>query len=115
MVDTAQLLAQVVADDVKEGASASALLARIAAATRHTDYRIYITEGAASFPQGYEFWTVIDGGETVIDWKCGYGYDNEPDNPACQLSEAHTECSGPEDMENRFVQIIRGMREKRRV
>lgn len=44
MNDTAQLLAQVVADDVKEGASDPALLAKIAAASRNTDYRITITD-----------------------------------------------------------------------
>ncbi|SFF66942.1 signal transduction histidine kinase [Duganella sp. CF458] len=44
MNDTAQLLAQVVADDVKEGASDPVLLAKIAAASRNTDYRITITD-----------------------------------------------------------------------
>lgn len=44
MNDTAQLLAQVVADDVKEGATNPALLAKIAAASRNTDYRITITD-----------------------------------------------------------------------
>ncbi|MGW8390099.1 two-component system sensor histidine kinase CreC [Pseudoduganella sp. HUAS MS19] len=44
MNDTAQLLARLVADDVKEGASDAALLARIAAASRNTDYRITITD-----------------------------------------------------------------------
>jgi len=44
MNDTAQLLAQVVADDVKEGASDPTLLAKIGAASRNTDYRITITD-----------------------------------------------------------------------
>jgi len=44
MNDTAQLLAQVVADDVKEGATDPTLLAKIAAASRNTDYRITITD-----------------------------------------------------------------------
>ncbi len=44
MNDTAQLLAQVVADDVKQGAPDPALLAKIAAASRNTDYRITITD-----------------------------------------------------------------------
>ncbi len=44
MNDTAQLLAQVVADDLKEGAANPGLLAKIAAASRNTDYRITITD-----------------------------------------------------------------------
>ncbi|WP_426340999.1 two-component system sensor histidine kinase CreC [Pseudoduganella sp. S-14] len=44
MVDTAQLLAQVVADDVKGGATEPALLEKIGAASRNTDYRITITD-----------------------------------------------------------------------
>jgi two-component system sensor histidine kinase CreC len=44
MNDTAQLLAQVVADDLKEGATNPGLLAKIAAASRNTDYRITITD-----------------------------------------------------------------------
>ena len=44
MNDTAQLLAQVVAEDVKEGASNPGLLAKIGAASRNTDYRITITD-----------------------------------------------------------------------
>ena len=44
MVDTAQLLAQGVADDVKSAAPAPALLEKIGAASRHTDYRITITD-----------------------------------------------------------------------
>ncbi|WP_028101672.1 two-component system sensor histidine kinase CreC [Pseudoduganella violaceinigra] len=44
MNDSAQLLAQVVADDMKEGAANGTLLARIAAASRNTDYRITITD-----------------------------------------------------------------------
>ncbi|KQV44633.1 MULTISPECIES: two-component system sensor histidine kinase CreC [unclassified Duganella] len=42
MNDTAQLLAQLVADDVKEGATETALLAKLGAASRNTDYRITI-------------------------------------------------------------------------
>ncbi len=44
MVDTAQLLAHIVADDMKEGASARALLAKIAAASRDAGNRITITD-----------------------------------------------------------------------
>jgi two-component system sensor histidine kinase CreC len=44
MNDTAQLLAQVVADDLKEGATNPGLLAKIGAASRNTDYRITITD-----------------------------------------------------------------------
>jgi two-component system sensor histidine kinase CreC len=44
MNDTARLLAQVVADDVKAGAAEPALLAKIGAASRNTDYRITITD-----------------------------------------------------------------------
>jgi len=44
MNDTAQLLAQVVADDLKEGAANPGLLAKIGAASRNTDYRITITD-----------------------------------------------------------------------
>ncbi len=44
MNDTAQLLAQLVAEDVKQGATDPTLLARIAAASRNSDYRITITD-----------------------------------------------------------------------
>lgn len=44
MVDTAQLLAHIVADDMKEGASARALLAKIATASRDAGNRITITD-----------------------------------------------------------------------
>jgi two-component system sensor histidine kinase CreC len=44
MVDTAQLLAQVVADDMKDGASSRVLLANIAAASRAAGNRITITD-----------------------------------------------------------------------
>jgi len=44
MVDTAQLLAHIVADDVKEGATARVLLAKIAAASRSAGNRITITD-----------------------------------------------------------------------
>lgn len=44
MVDTAQLLAQIVADDMKEGASARTLLTKIAAASRSAGNRITITD-----------------------------------------------------------------------
>lgn len=44
MIDTAQLLALVVADDVKEGAPPAALLPKLAAASRSTGNRITITD-----------------------------------------------------------------------
>jgi two-component system sensor histidine kinase CreC len=44
MVDTAQLLAGVVADDVKEGAPSSAILAKLAAASRSAGNRVTITD-----------------------------------------------------------------------
>jgi two-component system sensor histidine kinase CreC len=44
MNDTARLLAQMVAGDLEQGGAAPALLARLGAASRNTDYRIYLTD-----------------------------------------------------------------------